>query len=59
MVDFGIFEFFGGLFFWAINGFKGKFREMKRKNYSAIVGLIFVTVLFIGFIYLYDIFLAS
>ena len=56
MVDFEIFEFFGGLFFWAINGFKGKFREMKEKNNSAIVGFLFVTALFLGFIYLYDVF---
>jgi len=45
MVDFGILKFFGGIVFWILSGFKSKFSDMMEKQYSEIVGLIFVTVL--------------
>lgn len=45
MVDFGIFRFFGGIAFWIWHGFKGKFVDMMDKQYSAIVGFVFVTML--------------
>ncbi len=47
MVDFGIFRFFGGIAYWILSGFKGKFADMMDKQYSAIVGLFFVTLLVI------------
>ena len=45
MVDIGILKFFGGIAYWIWNGFKGKFSDMMDKQYSAIVGIVFVTVL--------------
>jgi len=47
MVRFASFEFFGGIVFWILNGFKGKFKDMMDKQYSAILGLVFVTIVII------------
>lgn len=45
MVNIRLLEFFGGIVFWILNGFKGKFKDMIDKQYSAIIGLVFVTIL--------------
>ena len=47
MVHFGILRFFGGIAYWILNGFKGKFTDMMDKQYSAIFGLFFITLLVI------------
>jgi hypothetical protein len=47
MVDFRFFEYCGGIVFWILNGFKGKFEDMRSKQYSAILGFLFVNILII------------
>lgn len=42
-----IFRFFGGIVLWVWHGFKGKFVDMMYEQYSVIVGLVLVTILFI------------
>lgn len=45
MVDFGIFRFFGGIVYWVMSGFKMSFSDSMEKQYSVIVGFVFITAL--------------
>ena len=54
MGDIRLFRFVGGIVYWAIAGFKGRFSDMKYKQNSVIVGFVAVTVLFIALIYIND-----
>jgi hypothetical protein len=45
MVDLQLLRFIGGLLLWCLKGFTGSFGDAKNYKYSAIIGLIFITIL--------------